>query len=253
MNARHAYAIWAPPESPWSPWAKPSLFADLGRVFSTAHDEGPINVEDVSWLPIFDKRTAIVIDLPGGVAVTRGLQLTRRGYRPVPLFNTSHEGNAAVSVREILEGLNTGRRVIPAMEIPADAPPAFLLDSKRLGDGRSPPPGIYDNRWTVLPQDFPSAAKLREHGIAAVLLWQRENAQPADDLAHVLRRWQDAGLDIYLEYGDLPSPPVPLTVHRPSRYKSILHRLFVLAGLRRNSAGGFGSIVPEPSQSGGYG
>jgi hypothetical protein len=248
MIARQTFSIWAPPESPWSAWAKPSLFFDLDRVFANAPDEGPITVEAAPWLPIFDQRTAVVIDLPGVVSVTRGLQLARRGYRPVPLFNTTHGRDAVIPVRDILEGLNTGRRVIPATGIPADAPPAFLLDSQRLGG--TPLPGRYDNRWTVLPQDFPSAAKLREHGMVAVLLWQLHHAQPADDLAHVLRRWQDAGLDIYLEFGDLASPPVPLKVHRPSRYKSILHRLFVLSGLRRNSAGGFGSVVPEPSQGG---
>lgn len=248
MKARHLFALWAPPESPWSAWAKPALFADLDRVFAEGRDEGPIPGDDAPWLPVFDRRTAVVIDLPGVVSVTRGLQLARRGYRPVPLFNTSHAANAVVPVREIAEMLNTGGRVLPAMELPADAPPAFLLDSKRLSGLVAP--GTYDNRWVVLPQDFPSAAKLREHGIAAVLLWQREPAQPADDLAHVLRRWQSAGLAIYVEYGDLASPPAPLTVHRPSRFKSVLHRLFVLAGLRRNSAGGFGSIVPVPSEGG---
>lgn len=248
MNARHVFSLWAPPESPWSAWAKPALFSDLDRVLAEGRDEGPIPATDAPWLPVFDRGTAIVIDLPGVTSVTLGLQLARQGYRPVPLFNTSHATNAVVPVREIAEMLNTGRRVLPAMDLPADAPPAFLLDSKRL-HGRANP-GSYDNRWAVLPQDFPSAAKLREHGIAAVLLWQREQAQPADDLAHVLRRWQEAGLDIYVEYGDLASSPSPLTVRRPSRFKSVFHRLFVLSGLRRNSAGGFGSIVPVPSQGG---
>jgi hypothetical protein len=252
MNARHTFSVWAPPESPWSAWAKPSLFADLDKVFFEAHDAGPIAEEEASWLPIFDRRTAMVLDLPGGLAVTRGLQLARRGYRPVPLFNTSHERGSVVQVNDILEGLHTGRRVLPAMDLTADAPPAFLLDSRRLS-GAYPAPGSYDNRWVVLPQDFPSAAKLREHGIAVVLVWQQRRGQPADDLAHVLRRWQDAGIDLYLEYGDLPSPPEPLKVFRPSRYRSLLHRLFVLAGLRRNSAGGFGGVVPTPSESSGFG
>jgi hypothetical protein len=118
---------------------------------------------------------------------------------------------------------------------------------------RAPRPGDYDNRWVVVPQDFPSASKLLSHGIDAVVLWQRNPGQPAADLAHVLRRWQDAGIAIFVEHGDLPSPPEPLTVQKPPRYRSVLHRLFVMMGLRRNSAGGFGSVIPETAEGGGFG
>lgn len=251
MNARQTFAAWAPPASIWSAWAKPALFTELGRVTSELGSAEPLSVEDAPWLPIFDQRTAIVLDVPGEVAVVRGLQLARHGYRPVPLFNTTHESGAVVNVHEILQGLNLGRRLLPEIPLPADAPPVFLLDSNRLPHRLGGIPGTYDNRWVVLPQDFPSAAKLRAHGISAILLWQRENAQPADDLAHVLRRWQDGGIDIYVEYGTLASAPAPLRVHRPRFYKSVFHRLLVLFGLRRNSAGGFGDTVPVPSENSG--
>lgn len=248
MLARQTFAAWAPPESIWSAWAKPALFSDLDRVPSSLGSAEPLTADDAPWLPVFDRRTAIVLDLPGEIAVLRGIQLARHGYRPVPLFNTTFQYGAMVDVREILQGLNLGRRLLPDIKLPDDAPPVFLLDAKRLPMSGRGVPGAYDNRWVTLPQDFPSAAKLRAHGIATILLWQRENAQPAEDLAHVLRRWQDGGLDIYVEYGSLASPPAPLRVHRPVRYKSILHRLFVLFGLRRNAAGGFGAMVPLPSE-----
>ncbi len=253
MIARQTFAAWAPPESPWSAWAKPALFTALDRVTASGEAPEPLSEGEAPWLPLFDRRTAIVIDLPGELAVLRGLQLARRGYRPVPLFNTTHEAKAVVSVREILTGLNLGRKVLGEVVLPADAPPVFLLDSGRLPTKRSGVPGTYDNRWVVLPQDFPSAQKLRAHGVAVVLLWQLENAQPADDLAQVLRRWQDGGLDIYVEHGTLASAPTPLRVHRPRFYKSLFFRLLILAGLRRSSAGGFGAYVPEPSASGGMG
>ena len=253
MIARHTFAAWAPPESPWSAWAKPSLFTALARVKSSLAAGELSAMEEAPWLPLFDRKTAIVLDLPGVWSVVRGLQLATRGYRPVPLFNTSYGPAAVLDVREILEGLNLGRQILPQLALPVDAPPVFLLDSGRLPSAGGGMPGTYDNRWVVLPQDFPSAAWLREHGISVVLLWQQQRTQPADDLAHVLRRWQEGGLDIYLESDTLASAPEPLTVYRPSRYKSLFHRLFVLAGLRRSSAGGFGGLVPEPSQSGGYG
>lgn len=251
MNARQTFAVWAPPESPWSAWAKPALFTDLDRVAASLGGVEPLTEADAPWLPVFDRRTAIVIDLPGELALLRGLQLARRGYRPVPLFNTTHDFAAVVNVRQILEGLNLGRTVLAGLTLSADAPPVFLLDSKRLPTRGRGVPGTYDNRWIVLPQDFPSAAFLRAHGVSVALLWQFENAQPADDLAHVLRRWQDGGLDLYVEYGTLESAPAPLQVRRPPFYKSLFHRLQVLFGLRRNSAGGFGAHVPVPSESSG--
>jgi len=42
-----------------------------------------------------------------------------------------------------------------------------------------------------------------------------------------------------------------LVVTPPSRFRSFLYRVIVMAGLRRNSAGGFGSVVPDPSTAGG--
>jgi hypothetical protein len=42
-----------------------------------------------------------------------------------------------------------------------------------------------------------------------------------------------------------------MEVDRPSAFRSLFYRALTLVGLRRNSAGGFGSIVPQPSQSSG--
>lgn len=254
MLARHTYFIWAPPEAVWSPWAKPVLFAELPEV-PAGLPSGiiPLPNDEVPWLSVFGRRTALVVDLPGATSVVRGLQLARHGYRPVPLFNTSHERDEMVPTRDIIAGLHTGRESLAALHLPADAPPAFLLDSNRLPHRMPIAPGKYDNRWVVLPQDFPSGNKLREHGIDTVLLWQDGGGQPREDLAHVLRRWQENGLSLFLKHGAPELAPAPLVVKRPRRYHSIFHRFFVLLGLRRNSAGGFGGVVPVPSQSGGYG
>lgn len=254
MIARQTYFIWAPPDAVWSPWAKPVLFAELPEV-PAGFPLGivPLTECQVPWLSVFARRTAVVIDLPGELAITRGLQLAAHGYRPVPLFNTSHMTNEVVPTRALIAGLHTGRSVLGSLQLAPDAPPAFLLDSGRLPDRALVAPGRYDNRWVVLPQDFPSATKLRDHHIDTVLLWQEQTAQPREDLAHILRRWQEAGLNVFLKTGAEESAPERLVVNRPGRFRSLLHRLFVLAGLRRSSAGGFGSIVPQPSSSGGYG
>jgi len=254
MLTRETFFIWAPPEAIWSPWAKPVLFTELPEVPSGISGGAPaLPADAIPWLTVFGSHTAVVIDLPGEVAVLRGLQLAHHGYRPVPLFNTSHTGSEVVPTREIIAGLHTGRAVLESLSLPLNAPPVFLLDSGRLPHRLSVSPGKYDNRWVVLPQDFPSGSHLRGHGIDTILLWQTDAGQPREDLAHVLRRWQEAGLRVFVKVGTPEQAPELVTVNRPSRFRSFFHRLAVLAGLRRNSAGGFGSIVPEPSKSGGYG
>lgn len=254
MLARHTFFIWAPPESIWSPWAKPVLFAELPEVPNAlAGTVLPLTDDEAPWVSVFGRRTAFVIDLPGAASVMRGLQLAGHGYRPVPLYNTSHAHGEVVNTDDLIAGLHTGRNVLPALSIPADAPPAFLLDSERLPSRSPVAPGRYDNRWVVLPQDFPSGNFLRDHGIDTVLLWQTQDIAPREDLAHVLRRWQDAGLRVFLKHGAPDNPPALITVNRPSAFRSLFHRFAILSGLRRSSAGGFGSVVPEPSQSGGYG
>jgi hypothetical protein len=51
----------------------------------------------------------------------------------------------------------------------------------------------------VFPQDFPSANFLFRHQISRVLLFQHGGrAQPQSDLAHVLLRWQEARMEVFL-------------------------------------------------------
>lgn len=102
MNSEEAFAIWAPAESPWSPWVKPILFASQHDWDGTQLPELP-DVEP-SWLASPEVEgegyrgaartektrgidTAYVIDLPGPRGVAWGIALARRGWRPVPLYN----------------------------------------------------------------------------------------------------------------------------------------------------------------------
>jgi hypothetical protein len=71
-----------------------------------------------------------------------------------------------------------------------------------------------------------------------------------DDLSHILMRYQEKGIEIYTcdAEGNLSKK----TVSKPSRFKSLYYRFLVIFSLKRNSTGGFGSKIPEPS-SRGYG
>jgi hypothetical protein len=250
MRNEEIFAMWAPPDSPWALWAKPVLFASMRAVVPvmSAGTEPPA-AADAAWAPPPNTGTAIVVDLPGAAAVREGLALARRGYRPVPLFNACEAPSMVVDVTPISRALLDGAVELSGLRLRDDAPPAFLLDAARLASAHAAFPGRYDNRWCVVPQDMPSANRLRGGGIEAVAL-RAERVQ--DDLAHVLLRYQQAGLTMRQSLpggGDL----LPLDVPRPSRFRVAWYRILAMAGLHRNATGGFGALIPMPSSSGGHG
>jgi hypothetical protein len=69
----------------------------------------------------------------------------------------------------------------------------------------------------------------------------------------VLLRWQQAGIQILACGINDTNQPAPITVNRPSNFRALWYLALVLAGFRRNSAGGFGGVIPMPASSGGFG
>jgi hypothetical protein len=257
MNGPELFDRWAPPDSVWSRWAKPVLFAERPAHFPplSAAPETPAEAPPPP-LPSFrlDRSMAVVVDLPGARSVQAGLDLAAEGYRPVPLFNGGHHPSALVDVQPVVLALEAGAEKIGGLRISPDAPPAFLLDAGRQPSKTPAAPGRYDNRWLVFPQDFPSANFLRSRQIVRVTLIQDPGStQPADDLAHVLRRWQDAGIEILLAHPGEGSSPVSLQVAKPSAFRALSYRALAILGLRRNSAGGFGSVIPLATAGAGTG
>jgi hypothetical protein len=245
------YETWAPEGRIWSQWAKPVLFA---------HCTPPIVPDPAPYRwPMLeaglDRGTALLIELPRQRAVEYGIGAARIGYWPVRIFNCADGPGAVLNVKGVLELLARGAQELSGLRIPIDAPPAFLLDSHRMKPEGSLLPGSFDNRYIILPQDFPSAGFLKAHGITRVV-WIRQSSTmtkltngKAEDLAHVLCRWQEAGLALHASDVDARGTE-PIRVTRPSQFRSLFYRAFALLGLRRNSAGGFGGIIPQPSSGG---
>jgi hypothetical protein len=240
------------------------LFAQMGDThagfaFPAPHELRIETLPDVSWAapvpsPVppdsgaQEKATAVVVDAPGEESVLLGLALAARGYRPVPAYNVCTGLQEVIPQKAIMRRLVEGAAIFERQSLPPAAPPAFLLDSNRMSPTQLLRPGLFDNRWKVFPQDFPSARFLREQGIGGILLVQRGRRQPQEDLAHVLRRWQEAGLAFNGKDLNDGNQPAPLIVTAPPRYRSMWYRLLELFGLRRNELGGFGAVVPEPSK-----
>lgn len=242
------FAAWAPDESPWSAWVKPVLFTRLD-VHGITDRPRALDPAVAARLPAQAAGTAIVVDLPGDASIRAGLELMRRGWRPVPLFNATTGDRALVDVKPICDLLRFGAEDLGQERLAGDAPPAFLIDDRRMLG--TPGPGAYDNRSMVMPQDFPSANFMRARGITEVLVIQMRTRPPGEDLAHVLLRWKEGGLALrFLELSEGTSGE--LDVKPPSRFRKAWYRVLTLMKLKRDNVGGFGGIVPVPG-SGGYG
>lgn len=260
MNKEEVFKIWAPEESLWSQWTKPVLFAHLDTPSWDASETADADVAcDAHWAPPAAEKTALVLDLPGADGVLAGLALAARGYWPVPLYNAvplpspasyTNQMVAAVNVLPIIRALRNGAEQLAAIHIPSDAPPAFLLDANRQGDGRKMQPDAFDNRSICFTTDFPSGIYLAGHGIQHVLFVQKQRALIPADLAHLLRRWQDAGFRLERLRLDSPHNREPFEVSRPSWYGMMFQRALSALGLYRAKGGGFGDWVPDSSAVG---
>jgi hypothetical protein len=263
MNKDQIFTIWAPDASLWSTWTKPVLFAHLDTI-----PPGPPLLEvppvNLNWCPPIGEKVVVIVDLPGVESVWTGLSLADLGYRPVPLYNAIPlPGNhppldpmtqrriAAVDVSPIVDALRNGTERLVALQIPADAPPAFLLDANRQGDGRIMIADDFDNRSVCFTTDFPSANFLLAHDFQRALLVQKSQLIVPSDLSYVLHRWQKGGIRLEVMRLDSAAFPEPLEIARPSWFGAMFQRVLLALGLRRASAGGFGAWIPEEGGGGG--
>jgi hypothetical protein len=250
-NRDEIYNIWAPLGGLWSPWVKPVLFS-----FTDAQYRVPLVrsiVFQKEWIPR-PGPTGLVIDLPEEEGVLWGIRLAELGYRPVPLYNAlpfaiadknevpSSRPTTSVHVEPIVAALVQQSDKLANIHLPLNAPPSFLLDADRRIAKADLREGIFDNRSICFSTDFPSASFLLEHGIRNVVVVQ-ETAKFARDVLDPLLAWQAAGIEILRKtYKDV-SPPVAVTIRKPSFLSKVWFKLSALAGLRRGELGGFGDIV----------
>lgn len=251
LEKEEVLKVWAPPESLWSRWVKPVLFAfaDVTFEIPPAAPKHP----NVDWAP---RSSVIILDLPREDGVLYGLELARRGHRPVPLYNalpfvpnekaTSADLRTptAVDVLPILTALCSGTDTLKQVPLSPASPPAFLLDANRRIARIDPAPGIFDNRSVCFETDFPSADFLLSHGLGTVIVAQ-SNAQIAGDLSLPLIQWQQRGVRILLKQIGDSSPPRPVIVQQPSFLRRLWFRMCIALGLRRGELGAFGRIVPS--------
>lgn len=261
MTREQVFRAWAPDDSVWSPWVAPAIFAELN-----CDQLAPFTPSRIDWAEDM-KGDAVVLDLEGKYSVIYGVEFAELGYRPVPVFNATvgpieisnlglttpaTAGFSTVDLNPVADNLCMAASLLGARALPPNAPPVFLLEYYRLLGHRSPKEEMFDNRWVVFPQDFPSAQFLLSQGLKQVTLVQHHEMEPQSDLAHVLLRWQEAGIQIFAKQLIRPRERVPIKVTKPSSFKAAWYRALTILGLRRSSVGGFGSYIPEESSGSGF-
>lgn len=262
MTNEQAYETWAPRGGTWSAWVAPALFSALNCGPDSPQTFAPLNAK---WFDRLNEETALILDVEGVEAVRLAIGLAEIGVTPVPLFNASPTPTIGVGISELAD--QQPFEVVPMRELiialcwgtyrlaeiqknrtnSSHSAPAFLLDARRTkeaGNAR-----LFDNRWMLVPQDFPTAAFLKQKGIKQVLLVQQEISGPQQDLLHVLLPYRKAGLDV-LGIALNANEPVPLRLREPSVFKGLLNRTLARFGLRKHSLGGFGSWFPESGSGG---
>lgn len=286
LSPRSLFEAWSPPQtSPWSAYAKPTLFAalpdkprDLLRPARAPHLPEPPGPEARVRIP---EGTGVILDLPGAMSVARGAWLARTaGMQPVPLFNNWPHPMGVVPADATLAAL---LYYVPwAMQdrdLRGDkAPPVFLLDRQRLGT-RRPAIRDFDNRYFHNEADFPTGAILRRHGIQRLLyvrpdetglnmsqapaerttflgfatpVWTVVSDEMDDLNAYLVAARKTVGLDI----ATAPSTswglgPATEFAPKPRKTPFTTTKDPAFHGFRRSGAGGFGKLIPEPSQGGG--
>src|SRR5436190_12406879 len=255
MTREMIFDIWAPAGSRWSPWVQPILFSFMSEVSVGASVPETV-LTDLSWLAPADGSTLLVLDLPSAQAAIEAVEIAKRGYRPVPLYNAipweehsmfAENTPPLVDVGLIVHALKAVTPLVAMESLSDAAPPAFLLDSNRRVPTRSVEPGCLDNRSVSFPTDFPSANFLLAHGLRRVVLVQRFHPQPQPDLAHTLRAWQDAGLTIEVKELGEEGGPHPIEVSVPTFFGKCFYHALKMLGFKRSALGGFGGILPEAS------
>ena len=251
MNRARILETWRGADHPWARWVKLPLFESVPDRAADAANEGhayrgetpPWASLDTSWLK---DDAAVIVDLPGARAIALALALGRRGLRPVLAINACSEEGELVPMAEVKDLLAEGARFASAFPN-GNVLPAFILDARRTGDGREPPPGAFDNRWALFDGDLPSAEELRANGVSRVVVVQ-DGKEIHGDLASILRGYAREGLELLLHDPTTPGVVGPIQLEARGWLAELWGRLARRSTYKRRWDGSFGRRVPIPPE-----
>ncbi len=171
MNGKETYKICAPYGKKWTDWVKPVAFIGIDTPKET-NDIIDYELPTINYLTEAKPNTAIIVDLDGVESIKEGLSLAKLGYRPIPVFNGTDPTQNAQSTTDntmIEQLLVWGAQELINIEIPDNAPPAFLIDKNRLNRYKTER-GIFDNSWDLYHQDIPTYKYFLSNNIDTIIV-----------------------------------------------------------------------------------
>lgn len=169
MTNREIFKIYAPANKKWVDWVRPVPFMEIN---DNTPPYTPLNYILPCVKFIDTKNTAVIVDLPDIRSVEIGILLAKNGFRPIPVYNGVKEQTGSKAVTDnsaIIPALVWGAGVLSELELPDNAPPAFLTDSDRLQQHKISI-SLFDNSWDLYHQDLPSEKYFLNNGIERILV-----------------------------------------------------------------------------------
>lgn len=217
MEGKDLYAQWAPKAAyTWTRYAKPALFVHAQRLSewgqNMAQSLRPVDIPAELRRLIVNNQTVVIVDLPGVKGIEAGLALARIGIRPIPLYNGIHNEESevlrnAVDNLPLINALVSGASALDTPALHPESKPAFLLDAER-NKNITLTENIYDNRWALETDDMPEAIYLHQQNVTRVVLWT--DRAVADDVAQVVKRYQESGIEAFTYTEDPPEASVDI-------------------------------------------
>lgn len=211
VTAQILYRIWAPAGKRWVDWVRPVPFVAM-KEYKKQYSISDFTLPAIGFVEKAEADTAIVVDLPGADSVKMGLALAKVGFRPIPIYNGTAEQNGAratVDNQSAGAALMLGAAQLQQIELPEDAPPAFLTDSNRMQRFKMEQ-SLFDNSWDVYHQDLPTAEYLIQHGIRKIIIVGETFSK---DLRKIFYPFRKKGITFYITQGY--EAPRKVTVNRP--------------------------------------
>jgi len=208
LNQSEMLNAFQPKAGKWMPYFVPTLIqslqfetlrGQLNPIFTPdmqeAYARGQVIAKDFLVNAENPSETAIVVDVPGRDSIALAAGLSEAGHLITTFDNFPHPLGVTPS-HETLAAMLYYAGEIEAKQaaVKADAPPVFLLDSKRLEPYASADTQ-FDNRYLA---KVPSAQKLQELGIKSVLYVtpDRSRSQELDDLNEDFVEYQSKGIGV---------------------------------------------------------
>ena len=251
------------PDSPWAPYHCPTLFASIDKldikpktVEPSDGYKGPHPPTAWQWL---SPDTMVIVDLPGSIAIEVGVTLMKMkgGAQFVSTFDHwafARRNRTAQPVIDNRKTINMMFTLAPEVHqvrqnIASDVAPIWLCDSRRLGDDvNEPTPGMFDNRYYIDDSILPGINTLKKGGIRRIVhVHTKLKDEPLPDLVPFVIAAMKQGLDVeHVALDEESTWSKPETMAEPFETK------LPIRSFRRTDLGGFGKMVPQPSE-GGYG